>query len=49
MKYLYEVVEPRGYCLNGYDKVKLFEVFKNLNISSTITPTKQNLVIDKKY
>ena len=47
MKYLYEVVEPRGYCLNGYDKVKLFEVFKHLNISSTTNPTEEHLVIDK--
>lgn len=47
MKYLYEVVEPRGYCLNGYDKVKLFEVFKDLSLVSKETPTKKHLVRDK--
>lgn len=47
MKYLYEVVEPRGYCLNGYDKVKLFEIFKDLSLVSKETPTKKHLVRDK--
>lgn len=47
MKYLYEVVEPRGYCLNGYDKVRLFEIFKDLRLASKETPTKKHLVRDK--
>ena len=26
--FLFEIVEPNGYCLNGYDKKKLLNEFK---------------------
>ena len=28
--YLFEIVEPNGYCLNGYPKKELLEQFKKL-------------------
>ena len=30
--FLFEIVEPNGYCLNGYDKKKLLNEFKTSDV-----------------
>ena len=44
--FLFEIVEPNGYCLNGYDKNKLLNEFKKNTIASKEEPTKNHLYKD---
>ena len=44
--FLFEIVEPNGYCLNGYDKKKLLNEFKKNTIASKEEPTKNHLYKD---
>ena len=41
--YLFEIVEPNGYCLNGYPKKELLEQFKKNTIASKEEPTTNHL------
>jgi hypothetical protein len=41
--YLFEIVEPNGYCLNGYPKKELLEAFKKNTIASKEKPTTNHL------